>query len=142
EGKHLYVPLSMAAGVFGFAVDSSGALAPISGSPFAVGGQPNAVVVDPAGELLFSAGLMGSDGSILRLDRAPGVLTPAAGSRVPVANNPYQVAVNDSGTLLFVSCAGALGINTFTISNGALTPVAPLNGGETAAGVVIVHKSP
>jgi 6-phosphogluconolactonase (cycloisomerase 2 family) len=139
-GKYLYVPMSMDSVVVGFSYDASGTLVPI-GSPFMVGGQPNSVVVDPTGKFLFSADFSGSDVSILSIDSATGALTPVAGSPVSVANNPYQVAINDSGTLLFVSVAAALNIEVFTISNGALTPVAPLNGGQTSAGVVIVHKS-
>ena len=141
-GKYLYVPMSMGSVIYGFAADSSGALTPISGSPFMVGSQPNSVVVDPAGKLLFSADFGGNDVSILSIDGATGALMPVSGSPVQIANNPYQVAINASGTLLFVSCAAELGIVTLTISSsGALTPVAPLNGGETAAGVVVVHKS-
>jgi 6-phosphogluconolactonase (cycloisomerase 2 family) len=133
--------MSTGAAVVAFAQDSSGALVPLSGSPFAVGSQPNSVAVDPTGKLLFSADFAGNDVSILSID-AGGALTPVAGSPVAVANNPYQVAVNASATLLFVSCAGSLSIVTFTVSSsGALTPVAPLNGGPTSAGVAIVHQS-
>jgi 6-phosphogluconolactonase (cycloisomerase 2 family) len=141
-GKHLYVPLSGGTAVFGFSIDSTGALSPIAGSPFAVGSQPNCVTVDPAGKILYSADFNGSDVSVLGLDASTGALTPVAGSPVAVANNPFQVSMNSSGTLLFVGLVKALNIAIFTVGNdGMLTAVAPLSGGQTSGGVVIIHKT-
>jgi len=141
-GKHLYVPLSGGTAVFGFSIDSTGALTPIAGSPFAVGSQPNSVIVDPAGKILYSADFQGSDVSVLSLDVSTGALTPVSGSPVAVANNPFQVSMNSSGTLLFVGLTAALNIAVFTVGDGGmLTAVAPLNGGQTSGGVVIIHKT-
>jgi 6-phosphogluconolactonase (cycloisomerase 2 family) len=142
EAKYLYVPMSSGTAVFGFGIDSTGVLSPIAGSPFMVGSQPNSVAIDPTGTFLFSADFDGNDVSILGIDASTGTLMPVSGSPVPVANNPVQVAINASGTLLFVICASELSIVTFTVSTtGTLTPVAPLNGGPTSGGLVIIHKS-
>jgi len=141
-GKYLYIPLSGGTAVFAFSIDSTGALSPIAGSPFAVGSQPNSVTIDPTGKFLYSADFKGNDVSVLSIDAATGTLTPISGSPVAVANNPFQVSMNSSGTLLFVGLANALNIATYTIaSTGMLTPVAPLSGGQTSGGVVIIHKT-
>lgn len=140
--KFLYVPLSGGAAVFGFAIGSTGALTPLAGSPFAVGSQPNSVIIDPSGKFLYSADFTGNDVSILSVDASTGALTPVSGSPVPLANNPFQVSVNSSGTLLFVGLADALNIAVYTVSStGTLSSVAPLSGGPTSGGLVIVHKS-
>jgi len=141
EAKFLYVPMSSGASVVGFDIGSTGTLSPIAGSPFTVGGQPNSTIVSPSGKFLFTADFMGNDVSILSIDASTGALTPVAGSPVPVSNNPYEVAINPSGTLLFVGCTTAVSIDAFTISStGTLTSVAPLNGGPSAGGLVIIHK--
>jgi len=140
--KYLYVPLSGGAAVFGFAIGSTGALTPLAGSPFAVGSQPNSVIIDPSGKFLYSADFDGNDVSILSVDASTGALTPVSGGPVPLANNPFQVSVNSSGTLLCVGLANALNIAVYTVSStGTLSSVAPLSGGPSSGGVVIVHKS-
>jgi 6-phosphogluconolactonase (cycloisomerase 2 family) len=142
SGKYLYAPLSGGTAVFAFSIGATGALSPVAGSPFAVGSQPNSVIVDPAGKILYSADFKGSDVSALSLDAASGALTPVVGSPIAVPNNPFQVSMNSTGTLLFVGLANALNIAVFTVGNGGmLTAVAPLSGGQTAGGVVIIHKS-
>jgi DNA-binding beta-propeller fold protein YncE len=127
--------------VLGFSFDSSGALTPLSGSPFTVGSQPNSVTIDPSEKFLFSADFSG-DVSSFTIDPSTGALTAVAGSPFPVSENPFQVAVNASASLLIVSCANESTIPAFTIdSAGVLTAAAPLDGGGTSGGVAIVHKS-
>ena len=143
KGSHLYAPMSGVSSIVGFDFDSSGILTPIVGSPFTAGSAPSSVVVDPSGKFLFSANFNSNDVSAFTINSSDGSLTPIAGSPFAASNNPFQVAINSSSSLLFVNCATSTSILTFTIdSSGALTPVAPLNGGATAGGLAVVHKSP
>jgi hypothetical protein len=51
------------------------------------------------------------------------------------------MAVNASSTLLFIVNANSTSISAYTIgSTGALTTVAPLNGGGGGNGLAIVRK--
>jgi 6-phosphogluconolactonase (cycloisomerase 2 family) len=139
--QFLYVPLATGASLFGFEIGSTGALTPIAGSPFGVGSQPVSVTIAPSGTLLFSADFAGNDVSVMSIDATTGALSAVSGSPVSVQGNPFQVTTNASGTLLFVNCSTELGILTFTVSSaGALTPVAPLDGGATSGGIVVVRK--
>lgn len=55
-GTFLYVTNAGANTVSAYTVDSaSGALSPVSGSPFPTGTQPMAAAVDPSGKFLFVA---------------------------------------------------------------------------------------
>lgn len=108
-----------------FSVSSSGALTPVSGSPFTVGSQPTSISFSPSGGLLaVTAGpLAGSEGPHLYVFSVSpsGALTPVAGS--PYSVSASQVVFSPAGGLL-----AALDVNTgltmYSVSaSGALTKV-------------------
>ena len=140
KGNYLYVPASGTDLVLGYSSSSSGTLTVVPGSPFTVGAQPSAVLVDPSGKFVFSADFGGNDISAFTLGSSNGTLTPVSGSPFSAANGPISLAVNASSSLLFATTGTSTSILAFTInSSGALTSIAPLNGGGTSGGLAIVH---
>lgn len=145
KGSFLYVPLagttSPLSSIFAYSFDSTGVLSQIPGTPFTVGSQPIAAIVDPSGKYLYSADFGGNDISAFTIDGSSGALTAIGGSPFAASPNPDNLAINASSSLLFVTSGTSTSIFTFTInSSGALTAVAPLNGGGTPGGLAIIHK--
>ncbi len=124
----------------------TGALTPVTGSPFLTGGLAltggyfgsNRIAVSPARNLLFATNqgsitppATGGDNtiSVFSINPATGVLTPVAGS--PFANQAGakmgsggMVTVNNAGTLLFVGNDNSGNISVFNVAaSGALTAV-------------------
>ena len=92
------------------------------------------------GKFLFSADLGGNDISAFTLNSANGTLTPVGGSPFSASNGPISLAVNSSTSLLFATTETSTSILAFTInSSGALTSIAPPDGGGTSGGLAIVH---
>jgi hypothetical protein len=111
-----------------FAVGSSGALTPVSGSPFTVGYQPTSISFSPNGSLLaVTAGPLGAPGP-----EGPDELyvfsVSASGALTPVAGSPYSVS---AGQVVFSPAGGLLaavdvntGVTMYSVSfSGALTKV-------------------
>jgi 6-phosphogluconolactonase (cycloisomerase 2 family) len=137
-GKFLYVnnnatPNSVSA----FAIKAGGGLAPLSGSPYATGGdalgigstyyagQP--IALAPGKRLLFAANRGSNTISVFTFSRLTGKLTAVG---LPVANGGTMgpggsLAVDDAETFLFVGNDSTSDISVFAIAvDGTLTPVA------------------
>jgi 6-phosphogluconolactonase (cycloisomerase 2 family) len=145
KSSFLYVPLagttSPLSSIFAYSFDSTGVLSQIPGTPFTVGTQPIAAIVDPSGKYLYSADFGGNDISAFTIDSSSGALTAISGSPFAASPNPDSLAINASSSLLFATSGTSTSIFAFTInSSGALTAVAPLNGGGTPGGLAIIHK--
>lgn len=84
--------------VSAFSIDTtSGALTPISGSPFAVGTNPASLTVDISGQFVYVANSGSNDVSILKIDPTTGALTAIAGS--PFAAGTTPKAITTTGTI-------------------------------------------
>src|SRR5579862_4394973 len=146
NGKFLYVGMVGAAGptnqIVVESIDSAtGALLPVSGSPFLTGSEPNGLAIDPAGKFLFSANAGDGTVSAFTIDSAGGGLTEINGSPYTAGVQPAFLVTNSTSATLYVLDAQSTTILAYTISSsGALTPVAPINGGGGATGLAIVHK--
>jgi sugar lactone lactonase YvrE len=111
-----------------FSVGSSGALTPVSGSPFPVGYQPTSITFSPDGSLLaVSAGPLGAPGPEGPIDlyvfsvSASGALTPVSGS--PYSVSASQVVFSPTGGLLAAVSVNT-GVTMYSVSgSGALTEV-------------------
>jgi 6-phosphogluconolactonase len=111
-----------------FSVGSSGALAPVSGSPFPVGYKPTSVTFSPDGSLLaVTAGPPGPPGPEGPIDlyvfsvSASGALTPVAGS--PYSVSASQVVFSPTGGLLAAVDVNT-GVTMYSVSgSGALAEV-------------------
>jgi hypothetical protein len=102
-----------------FSVGFSGALTPVSGSPFTVGSRPTSVTFSPDGSLL--AVTAGPNDLYVFSVSTSGALTPVAGS--PYSVSASQVVFSPAGGLL-AAVEVNTGVTMFSVSgSGALTKV-------------------
>ena len=116
-----------------FSIGTSGALNEVSGSPYAVGTGPTAVITDPTGSYVYVANKGSNNISAFTLTAASGKLTAVAGSPfssgglLPIAlvndNSKQFVAVINSG---LNGSSGNSDLQLFkfdTTTDGKLDPV-------------------
>jgi DNA-binding beta-propeller fold protein YncE len=123
---------------------TTGALAPIPGSPFAGGQDSLSVAVDPSGKFAYVANDTDSI-SIYGIDSATGALSQVPGLAYTAPTVPVAVAVDPLGRFAFTAnscgigiCAnGSVSANTINGNTGALTPVpgSPFYAGRTPVAV-------
>ena len=102
-----------------FTIDpTSGALTPVTGSPFPNSGfEANHLKVDGTGNYLYaSAGNTTGDVAGFLIDQNTGALSPVAGS--PFALTVSQIDVDPTGTFLLAVDGGASEINVIPIESG------------------------
>jgi 6-phosphogluconolactonase (cycloisomerase 2 family) len=85
---------TIAGTVSGFSIDrKTGALTPVPGSPFAAGGNPRSVAVDPTAQFVYVTNERDNTVSGYSIDRKTGALTPVPGSPFAAGNTPISVAI-------------------------------------------------
>jgi 6-phosphogluconolactonase (cycloisomerase 2 family) len=136
NGRVLY---NARAALNAFQVDgTTGALKPVSGSPFAGGGEadPNAidVAIDPQGRFVYTVAFYDTaveSGTVTAyaVDATSGALHPVPGPPT-LTPNAYSVAVDPGGRFVIVGNDDISSLTVFSIdqATGALSPVpsAPL----------------
>jgi len=136
-GKFLYVAnqgsLLGVGDVSAFTINvTTGALTPVSGSPFAVGKSPYSVAVDPSGKFVYVAnddryaeGLRPGTVSAFTIIAATGALTPVSGSPFDVGDGPTSVTVDPSGRFLYAVNRLSTNVSAFKIDvrTGKLSPL-------------------
>jgi 6-phosphogluconolactonase (cycloisomerase 2 family) len=126
-GKFVYTANVNANTVSAHSIDlSTGALAPVLGSPFAAGSNPFSVSVHPSGRFLFVPNVNGQNVSAYTIDSSSGALVPIPGSPFSVGQTPTYVALHPSGAFAYVLNQSSNTISAFTIDSttGALSPIA------------------
>ena len=106
---------------------TTGALTPVAGSPFAAGGAPVSVTVNPTSTFAYVANSGSNTVSAYRIDAATGALTPVAGSPFATGGStPASVTVPPTGTFAYVANTYSNNVSAYSINatTGALTPVA------------------
>ncbi len=106
---------------------STGALTPISGSPFLTNSQnPCAAAIDPAGHFLFVPNGNGANVSVFAIDATTGAIAQITGSPFPAGNIPESAAVSPNGQFLYVGNSFDKTVSAFAIdsASGILTEVA------------------
>jgi DNA-binding beta-propeller fold protein YncE len=102
-GKFAYAVNHGGSTVWGYAVNAvTGALTPIAGSPFAVGGAARSVAVDPSGKFAYAVdfydpsntGTLDGDVHGNTINAATGALTPISGLPFPVGQFLTSIAVS------------------------------------------------
>jgi 6-phosphogluconolactonase (cycloisomerase 2 family) len=126
KGKFLYSanPDATNPSISGFTIDpNSGALSPLSGSPFPLP-VSRYMATDQTGAYLYVT--WGTTIVGYAIDAATGALTSLAGFPVRVGVEAYSITINPTNQLLYVADDGAAHISGFTLdaSTGALTPMA------------------
>ncbi len=127
QGKFVYTSNVNANTVSVYSADlSTGALAPVLGSPFAAGTNPVSVGVDPSGRFLFAPNGNGQSVSAYTIDSSSGALVPIPGSPFSVGQIPKFVAFHPSGAFAYVLNQASNTISAFTVDStaGALSPIA------------------
>jgi 6-phosphogluconolactonase len=111
---------------------TTGALTPVSGSPFTAGYGLNWLVIHPGGKYLYAVNQGSNNVSGFAIDQTSGGLTPVLGSpfstppSIYSTENPTGMAIDPAGRFLFVSSGNTPDLFAFTINSntGTLSAVA------------------
>jgi 6-phosphogluconolactonase len=125
QGRFLYSanPDAKNPSISGFSVDlSSGALTPLSGSPFLIP-VSHYIATDQTGAYLYVT--LGASIVGYAIDATTGALTQLQGFPVATGANAYSITVDPTNRILYVANYGAANVSGFTLdaSTGALTPM-------------------
>jgi 6-phosphogluconolactonase (cycloisomerase 2 family) len=143
--RFLYLTNGGSNTVSAYSIDNAtGALAQLSGSPFAAGTTPIALTIHPTGKYAYAANAASNSISAYTIDTATGALAAIAGSPYlvtpyagPVVGSITPIAIDPSGQLAIVANSNAtlagsgasvnqpdnLDVYGIDASSGALTPV-------------------
>jgi len=121
-----------------YSIDAaSGALTPVPGSPFSVGGAPDSVAVDTSGKFLIVSVLppgqaAGNCLAVLSIDPGTGALTPVPGSPFGPLQWCGFVAADPSGPYVYAGNSGltaqaAVFVLSIDQATGALTSIGQSN---------------
>jgi hypothetical protein len=133
QGKYLYGAFygtGLFSQIYGWSIDSTGNLTPISGSPFTLPGWTGAIlgsmVSNPAGTMLFRAdpGAFLGESTVYAMQiGAGGVLTQITGSPFPIPFAPGGMTTDGLGNYLYVlalaSSESPVEIGAYNISGSA-----------------------
>jgi DNA-binding beta-propeller fold protein YncE len=109
--RFLYVANRGSGDVSAYTIDAvSGNLTPVAGSPFATGGSPVAIAVDPTGAYAYVANQSSGTISGFAIDRNSGALTPITGSPFGTPVSPSALAVDPSSSFVYVTANGGSGV--------------------------------
>ncbi|HEY0339255.1 MAG TPA: beta-propeller fold lactonase family protein, partial [Steroidobacteraceae bacterium] len=134
--RFLYIASLNDAQIAGFAIDATtGALAPVPGSPYAAGSNSSGLpAFSPNGYFVYVTN-QGSVGGVsgFSIDQVTGALIPIPGSPFPTGNTPTWMSFVPSGRFAYVSNTGANSISAYAadIVTGELTqlPGSPFSDG-------------
>jgi 6-phosphogluconolactonase (cycloisomerase 2 family) len=103
----------------------TGQLTPM-GDPINTGGNPQAVAVDPNGQMAIVAN-MGSDSvSVYGINTVNGGLTPM--QTVPAGQDPVAITVNPMNDTVYVANQGGNGsVSVYSMGDSGLTPMGTVN---------------
>ena len=133
-GKFLYSanPDATTPTISGFSIDpSTGALSPLSGSPFALP-VSHYMATDQTGAFLYVTSDTGIVG--YAINQNTGALTPLTGFPVAAGSNAFSIAIDSTNQFLYVTNEGGATVSGFRLDadSGALTPIpgAPFTSGS------------
>ena len=142
--KFLYIPQAGSLTVEGFVISrSSGALTPITGSPFSVPSGSDTIASDPQGRFLF----VGNEGSgqiaTFMIDPTTGALTQSPGSPFTYGvSSADTFAVDGNGKFLYVGqMSSAMPLHVFSIDQNT-GAIAPITGSPFPLGISTPHADP
>jgi 6-phosphogluconolactonase (cycloisomerase 2 family) len=127
-------------GIYAYAVDAStGSLTPLTGSPFASGGEPSVMAINPAGTFAYLALADRNTVAAFAVNAVTGALTPVASGSAASGDDPYNLAVTPSGKFAYATNLNSNNVSGFTIDavTGALTPIGTFAAGHTPYGLAI-----
>ena len=102
---------------------ATGTLSEISGSPFAAGNGPVAIVVDPAADFVYALDKTSFQVSVYSMSPATGKLSALSPAAVSVGANPTSAGITSDGLWFFVANNGASNLSAFGVgAAGHLNP--------------------
>jgi 6-phosphogluconolactonase (cycloisomerase 2 family) len=107
------------------AMDSSGALSLVAGSPFPAGAGAEFMAFDSVHKVLFVSNQNANTVSAFAVNTGTGQLSAVPGSPFATGARPTGIAIDPAGKFVFVANQSANSISVFSISaNGSLSSVA------------------
>jgi 6-phosphogluconolactonase len=142
-GTDLYVANTTSNSISVFAIDSSGVLTEIQGSPINAGySSPVAMIFDPSGTYLYVANQVSNNVAAFSIDSngQPTALTTSTTTNAfGTESSPTVLAEDSTGKYLYVGNQGSTaGIQGFSISNGSLTAITTYSLGNTPTSIAIL----
>ncbi|GGH13710.1 lactonase family protein [Silvibacterium dinghuense] len=141
ESKYLFVTETGLNGVRVLSIASNGGLTEISGSPYATGLGPVAVLVDSTGSYVYVANRTDGTISAFTLTSSTGALSKISGSPFTTGTNPASLVEDQTDAYLAVAnSGGSPDLQVFTIGSGtgALTSLATATTGTDPTGALAV----
>lgn len=125
--------------ISGFMNDATGALTPVSGSPFSSPGQPWGIAATPDNKFLYVSSFQNAVVSIFFISPTTGNLTPVICT--PAASTglqPLKIAITPSGRFLYTSNQGG-SVSGFSINatTGCLTAISTTTTDAVARGLTV-----
>ncbi|MBI3478157.1 MAG: beta-propeller fold lactonase family protein [Acidobacteria bacterium] len=147
SGKYLYVSTAKSAnGILAWSVDTAtGALSPLTESPFAPGTSPVGIAINPSGKFLYSANPLSGGGIFgFTIDSASGALTPLTGSPFDMSARLGDCTIDPSGKFLLAADATNKTLVIFSIdaSTGALSQIGSPTPLDAVPFVILMTKAP
>ncbi len=145
SGTYLYTANTSSGSISIFAIDASGTLSPVSGSPIAeTYADPVALILDPKGAFLYVANQGSSNVAVYSISSSTGVPTILTSSTTTGAfsteANPSFLVADPSGKYLLVGNRGtSAGIQSFSASGGNLVDIFTYGVGNTPSSIAVLQ---
>ena len=147
--EFVYVANLYSDNVSAYAVNASGALTPVQGSPFAAGYDPYGVAIDPTGKFAFvvnngtGSGKEEGNVSAFAINPSSGALTPVEGSPFTAGANPLAVAISRNGKFAYVVNYNSANVSIFAINarTGGLKQVKSLSIGRPSPTLIAIDPT-
>ncbi|MEP6932431.1 MAG: beta-propeller fold lactonase family protein, partial [Nitrospirota bacterium] len=123
----LYVSNFGGSDISAYSVDTTtGALAPLAGSPFPAEADPQAMTLNASGSVAFVSNAGSASVSGYLLNAGTGLLTPASVIAFPAGTIPQTLTLEPFEKFAFVANAGAHTVSVYSVNptTGVLTAVA------------------
>src|SRR5215469_2863592 len=144
HGEFLYTADFQPGAMAGYSINSAtGALTPVPGSPYTLGGLVSSVATDPTGSFLYVTRAKylnpsySNNIAVFRIDPTTGALTEISGSPFAVASCPLSIAIHSSGKFAYIGSGDPPGITVYNINSttGALTTQQQLGNSQYQVGL-------
>ncbi|MGB7266439.1 MAG: beta-propeller fold lactonase family protein [Terracidiphilus sp.] len=117
--------------IFGYAVGSSGALSPTSGSPYQSGVKPSALATDPTSRFVFVTDYASND-LVGYSVASNGTLTFMVNGPFKTGNEPTSISIDPRGIYIYLTNSLDSSVSAYTISLPTGTPATIVNSTASA----------
>ena len=122
--------------IFGFAVNSDGALSALNGGvPFSAGSHPSAIAVTADGSVVYVTDF--TKDVVMSYTAANGLLAPVAGSPFSTGNAPAAVVVDASGKWVYVANSLDSNVTAYGSAAGVLSNIGTYTTGSSPVAIGI-----